>query len=214
MQIRFADCVIDTETRQVLRNGVAVVLSPKAYRLLVLLVEARPKALAKDALCRALWPDTFVVEANLSNLIGEIRAALGDSAQQPRFIRTLHGHGYAFFADTDVATGVGMEPEVRAYLITPDGQALPIREPQSVVGRGSDVQVRLDLPGISRHHARITIVDGQATVEDLQSKNGTLVRGERIAGARPLMSGDELGFGSVRVSFHIASATKSTETTR
>ena len=107
-----------------------------------------------------------------------------------------------------------MEPEVRAYLIKPDGQALPIREPESVVGRGPDVQVRLDLPGISRHHARITILNGQATVEDLQSKNGTLVRGERIAGARTLMSGDELGFGSVRVSFHIASATTSTETTR
>ena len=213
MQIRFGDYVIDTETRQVLREGDEVVLSPKAYRLLILLVETRPKALAKDALCRALWPDTFVVEANLSNLVGEIRAALGDSAQQPRFIRTLHGYGYAFSAEADVTTGVRMEPEVRAYLIKPDGQALPIREPQSVVGRGSDVQVRLDLPGISRHHARITIVDGQATVEDLQSKNGTLVRGERIAGARTLMSGDELGFGSVRVSFHIASATKSTETT-
>ena len=213
MQIRFGDCVIDTETRQVLRKGNEVGLSPKAYRLLILLVETRPKALAKDALCRALWPDTFVVEANLSNLIGEIRAALGDSAQQPRFIRTLHGYGYAFSAEAEATTGVGMEPEVRAYLIKPDGQALLIREPQSVVGRGSDAQVRLDLPGISRHHARITIVNGHATVEDLQSKNGTLVRGERIAEARTLMSGDELGFGSVRVSFHIASATKSTETT-
>ena len=107
MQIRFGDCVIDTETRQVLRKGDEVVLSPKAYRLLILLVEARPKALAKDALCRALWPDTFVVEANLSNLIGEIRAALGDSAQQPRFIRTLHGYGYAFSAEAEVTTGSG-----------------------------------------------------------------------------------------------------------
>jgi DNA-binding winged helix-turn-helix (wHTH) protein len=214
MQIRFGDCVIDTETRQVLRKDDEVVLSPKAYRLLILLVEARPKALAKDSLCRALWPDTFVVEANLSNLIGEIRAGLGDSTQQARFIRTLHGYGYAFSADADVTTGVGMEPEVRAYLIKPDGQALPIRESQSVVGRGSDVQVRLDLPGISRHHARITIADGHAIVEDLQSKNGTFVRGERIAEAKTLRSGDELSFGSVRVSFHIASATRSTETTR
>ena len=150
MQIRFGDCVIDTETRQVLRKGDEVVLSPKAYRLLILLVEARPKALAKDALCRELWPDTFVVEANLSNLIGEIRAGLGDSAQQARFIRTLHGYGYAFSAEADVTTAVGMEAEVRAYLIKPDGQSVALRESQSVVGRGSDVQVRLDLPGISR----------------------------------------------------------------
>ena len=67
------------------------------------------------------------------------------------------------------------EPEVLGYLIKPDGQALPIREPHSVVGRGSDVHVRLDLPGISRHHARITIINGQATVEDLLSTNGTFV---------------------------------------
>ena len=107
-----------------------------------------------------------------------------------------------------------MEPEVKAYLIKPDGQALPIREPQSVVGRGSDVHVMLGSLGISRQHARITFVDGEAIVEDLHSKNGTFVRGERITGARTLMSGDELGFGSVRVSFHIASATRSTETTR
>ena len=213
MQIRFGDCVIDTDT-QVLRQGGEVVLSPKAYRLLMLLVEARPKALAKEALCQALWPDTFVVEADLSNLVGEIRAALGDSARQARFIRTLHGYGYAFSAEADATPGVRKDPGVMGYLIKPDGQALPLREPQSVVGRGSDVQLRLDLPGISRHHARITIADGHAIVEDLQSKNGTFVRGERIAEAQTLMSGDELGFGSVRVSFHIASATKSTETTR
>ena len=64
--------------------------------MLIPLVEARPKALGKDALCRALWPDTFVVEANLANLIGEIRAGLGDSAERARFIRTLHGYGYTF----------------------------------------------------------------------------------------------------------------------
>jgi DNA-binding winged helix-turn-helix (wHTH) protein len=213
VQIRFGDCVVDTETRQVLRRGEKVVLSPKAYRLLILLVEARPKVLTKEDLYRALWPDTFVVEANLSNLVGEIRGGLGDSAKQAGVIRTLHGYGYAFCAEADVRTGVAADPEVLGYLIKPDGRALPLREPHSVIGRGSDVHVRLDLPGISRHHARITIVDGHATVEDLQSKNGTFVRGERIVGAQTLMGGDELGLGSIRVSFHIASASKSTETT-
>src|SRR5512145_2481085 len=96
MRIRFDSCLIDTDTRQVLRDGHEALLSPKAYRLLMLLVEARPKAVAKEVLCQALWPDTFVVEANLSNLVGEIRAALADSAHHPRFIRTLHGFGYAF----------------------------------------------------------------------------------------------------------------------
>ena len=51
-------------------------LSPKAFQLLTLLVESRPKALSKDTLYNVLWPDMFVVEANLSNLVGEVRAAL------------------------------------------------------------------------------------------------------------------------------------------
>ena len=83
MRLTFGDCAIDSDRRQVTRGGRAVTLSPKAYQLLTLLLEARPRALSKDALYGALWPDTFVVEANLSNLIGEIRAALGESAQTP-----------------------------------------------------------------------------------------------------------------------------------
>src|SRR5687767_13724910 len=98
MQIRAGACVIDTDRRQVFRAGEAVAISPKGYQLLALLLDARPKALSKHNLHEALWPDTYVVEANLSNLIGEIRTALGDSARQPQIIRTLHGFGYAFAA--------------------------------------------------------------------------------------------------------------------
>jgi DNA-binding winged helix-turn-helix (wHTH) protein len=214
MRIRFGDCVIDTETRQVLRQGAEVLLSPKAYRLLMLLVDARPKAVAREALYEALWPDTFVVEANLSNLVGEIRGGLGDSAHGARFIRTLHGFGYAFSADVEVTPIDAAEPRILGYLIKGDGQALPLRGPTCVVGRGSDVQVRLDLPGVSRHHARITIADGRAVVEDLQSKNGTFVRGERVGEPRTAMNGDEIGLGSVRVTFRLTSPTLSTETTR
>jgi DNA-binding winged helix-turn-helix (wHTH) protein len=224
MRIRFDNCLIDTDTRQVLRDGHEALLSPKAYRLLMLLVEARPKAVAKEVLYQSLWPDTFVVEANLSNLVGEIRAALGDSAHHPRFIRTLHGFGYAFSGEAVITRTEGPPPigpapprriegAVLGYLIKGDGQALPLRGRETVVGRAPDAQVRLDLPGISRRHARITITEDRAVVEDLQSKNGTFVRGERIAEPRTAMSGDELGFGSVRVALHIASPDRSTETT-
>jgi DNA-binding winged helix-turn-helix (wHTH) protein len=213
MRIRFDNCLIDTDTRQVLRDGHEALLSPKAYRLLMLLVEARPKAVAKEVLYQSLWPDTFVVEANLSNLVGEIRAALGDSAHNPRFIRTLHGFGYAFSGEAVITRTEGIEGAVLGYLIKGDGQALPLRGRETVVGRAPDAQVRLDLPGISRRHARITITEDRAVVEDLQSKNGTFVRGERIAEPRTAMSGDELGFGSVRVALHIASPDRSTETT-
>ena len=71
-------------------------LSPKAFELLDILVENHPKALSKTELQARLWPGTYVVEKNLTNLVSEIRAALDDDPLHPRFIRTVHRFGYAF----------------------------------------------------------------------------------------------------------------------
>ena len=73
-----------------------VALSPKAFDLLVHLVEQRPRALSKDELHEWLWPGVYVSETNLAGLIAEIRRALGDDARSPRFVRTVQRFGYAF----------------------------------------------------------------------------------------------------------------------
>jgi hypothetical protein len=66
MQLRFDDgFLFDTDRRQLSRGEQELSLSPKAYELLRLLIEARPKAIAKEKLYRSLWPNTHVVEANL-----------------------------------------------------------------------------------------------------------------------------------------------------
>jgi DNA-binding winged helix-turn-helix (wHTH) protein len=212
MELRFADCVVDTEQRQVFRSGRAVALSPKAYHLLLLLLEARPRALAKEKLYLQLWPDTFVVGANLANLVGEIRAALGDSPRRPRFIRTLHGFGYAFSFDVEVDLPRSDASELPPYWILWKAKTLPLRTGENVIGRGPGVQVRLDESGVSRRHARVLIAAQGATLEDLQNKNGTFVHGERIATARELASGDELRFGPVTVTFHAAPQGSATQT--
>lgn len=94
--VPFGEFVLNPDAREVRRGTEPVLLSPKAYQLLELLVVNRPKAFSKSALQDALWPDTFVVEKNLVNLIAEIRIALGDDAAHPRFVRTIHRFGYAF----------------------------------------------------------------------------------------------------------------------
>ena len=86
----------DAETRQLWRGEREFHLSPKAFDLLALLVARRPAAVSKIAIRELLWPDTFVSETNLPALVAEIRAALGDDAREPRFVRTLHRIGYAF----------------------------------------------------------------------------------------------------------------------
>ena len=82
-RVCFGDFVLDPETRELCRGGDPIPLSPKAYQLLEILVANRPKALSKIALQERLWPDAFVVEKNLVNLIAEIRKALDDDRDTP-----------------------------------------------------------------------------------------------------------------------------------
>ena len=71
MRLVFEDCILDLDTREVLRGSRAVALSPKAFALLELLALQRPKAISKAEIHGALWPDTFVSETNLANLVVE-----------------------------------------------------------------------------------------------------------------------------------------------
>jgi len=96
MRWTFGEFTLDLDARELLRAGAPVPLSPKAFQLLGILVDACPRALAKSELQDRLWPGTFVVEKNLTNLVGEIREALSDDATNPRYIRTVHRFGYAF----------------------------------------------------------------------------------------------------------------------
>ena len=79
---RFGRFVLDCDTRQLLRDGSEVHLSPKAFELLAILLANQPRAVSKTELQERLWPSTFVEETNLAGLVAEIRRALGDSADR------------------------------------------------------------------------------------------------------------------------------------
>jgi Tol biopolymer transport system component/DNA-binding winged helix-turn-helix (wHTH) protein len=96
MSISFGEFELDRERRQLLRSSQPVSLEPKAYELLCLLVERRPRALSRAQIRDAIWPGTFISESTLGVVVNGIRQALGDDARQPRFVRTIHGFGYAF----------------------------------------------------------------------------------------------------------------------
>lgn len=95
----FDQFALDLERRQLLRAGSPVALEPKAYELLSLLLARRPGAISKAQIRDVLWPGTFVSESALAGLITDLRSVLGDNARRPRFIRTVHGFGYAFSGD-------------------------------------------------------------------------------------------------------------------
>jgi DNA-binding winged helix-turn-helix (wHTH) protein len=209
--VRFGEFVLDADTRELRRGGEPVHLSPKAFLLLQTLVEHRPRALSKSALNDRLWPDTFVVEANLANLIGEVRAALGEDARHPRFVRTVHGFGYAFRE----APGDAVSPQRRGgvYHLTWKGGRAALPEGEHVLGRDPELELTFASPSVSRRHARLRVGPSEAVLEDLGSKNGTWVNGRRIAGPVALADRDEIRLGNtVRLTFRKLEPAASTET--
>jgi DNA-binding winged helix-turn-helix (wHTH) protein len=213
MQVRFSDFVLDTDTRELCRDSRRVHLSPKAFQLLELLVEARPRALSKDTLYKFLWPNTFVGEANLSNLVGEVRVALGDHPRRPQFVRTVHGFGYAFSGGPQPEGAATPQPRGVLYRLVGERERATFGEGEYVLGRDPALELCVESSSVSRRHARLQIADGVAVLEDLGSKNGTFVNGQRATAAVRLSDRDQITVGSVRLKFRILSAQPSTETT-
>jgi DNA-binding winged helix-turn-helix (wHTH) protein len=213
MQVRFGPFVLDSESRELLRDDQRVLLSPKAFALLGILVESRPKAVPKTELQERLWPATFVVEKNLANLVSEIRAALGDDASDPQFIRTVPRFGYAFREIVHRAdAGQPMRRGDVAFRITWISGRATLDEGDYVLGRDPNVEIYLDGPKISRRHARITIAAARATIEDLGSKNGTFVGDQRVDASVAIGHGDVITIGSVKLTVTALRMPSSTET--
>jgi DNA-binding winged helix-turn-helix (wHTH) protein len=213
MRVAFGTFVIDSETRELLRDNAPVPLSPKAFDLLSILIDQRPKALAKSDLLDRLWPSTFVVEKNLANLVSEIRDAIGDDSANPQFLRTVHRFGYAFretFPAGEAASR-SMRGAVSVQVKWANGRAT-LEDGDHVLGRDPDVEILLASPGVSRRHALIRIAEGRATIRDLGSKNGTFVGDGRVDGLTSLNDGDVIGVGSVKLTVKMFQATQSTET--
>jgi DNA-binding winged helix-turn-helix (wHTH) protein len=225
VQIRFGPFILDLDTRQLLRTrrrasapaaqrrDEEIHLSPKAFDLLAALALERPNVLSKATLQERLWPETFVAEANLSNLIAEVRDAIDDRARAPRFIRTVHGFGYAFLADaTSLPSARDTPPDRPACWIQWGDRRFPLTQGEHVIGRDPDVAIRLDASTVSRRHARLVVTATGTMLEDFDSKNGTYRAGERVTSSVTLADGDEIRIGSVLVTFHMRTPFASTET--
>jgi DNA-binding winged helix-turn-helix (wHTH) protein len=201
--VSFGDFVLDPDARELRRGSEPVLLSPKAYQLLELLILNRPKALSKSVLQDRLWPDTFVVDKNLVNLIAEIRVALGDDAAHPRFVRTIQRFGYAFrdsAPEHTVRRKVVHRKDAR-FRLAWIGGGLGLMDGEYVLGRDPELEVFLDSPDVSRRHARITIAGDEVTIEDLDSKNGTFVSDRKLQAATVLTDGDIIRLGSFELTF-------------
>ncbi len=213
MRLVFGECEFDAGRRVLLRHGSVRPLSPKAFQLLELLLERRPEAVTKTELLERLWPDTFVSDASLHNAIAEIRAALGDAPQTARYIRTVPRYGYAFHGDARLAPAAEVSSVADAGpRLLSGAQEWLLSEGSNLVGRDRDCRVRIDSATLSRHHARIVVANGEATVEDLRSKNGTHVNGRPVTEPVLLKDGARIQLGSATVTYRVMQPLPSTLT--
>jgi DNA-binding winged helix-turn-helix (wHTH) protein len=198
VRVAFGDCVLDSGTRELSRGGKNVHLEPKAFALLELLIAARPEAISKSKLQDAIWPKTYVSERSLARLIGDLRSAIGDRAEKPRFIRTVHRFGYAFCGE--VTAGSGSDSAFHCRLVWGDRE-IALAEGENVLGRDPEVAVWIDLDSVSRRHARIVVEREEATLEDLRSKNGTFLNGQKVTAPVRLSSGNRIKVGAASLVF-------------
>jgi DNA-binding winged helix-turn-helix (wHTH) protein len=210
MRLTFGSWEVDTDRRLLTHGGAPVSLSPKAFDLLVVLAQHHEKALSKADLHHILWPDTFVSDGSLTILVAEIRDVLNDDADRPQFIRTVRRFGYGFCAPVIKQDASPFPSPSGGGWVIWGNRSIAIERAESVLGRSLDADIRFDVPGVSRRHARI-VVDGEhVALEDLGSRNGTYLRGERITGRATLADGDEVRLGPVSIVFRQVSADAST----
>jgi DNA-binding winged helix-turn-helix (wHTH) protein len=194
VRVTCGDLTIDLDRRQVSLAGDDVRLSPKAYAFLQYLAERRPAAVSRQELYDVLWPDVFVSDSNLATIVAEVRRALNDDAKEPRYVRTVFGFGYAFAADR----GQPAETPAIWRLIGGDVDLL-LPAGETILGRGMEQLGRHGV--VSRAHAVVKIAADAATIEDLDSKNGTFVGGRRIHSATVIVDGDVVTLGKLRLIF-------------
>jgi DNA-binding winged helix-turn-helix (wHTH) protein len=211
MRVRFGEFVFDDHTRELSRADRRLSISPKAFLFLQALLSSRPNALTRTELNDRLWPGIAMGYTSLAGIVSELRRLLDDDARDFRFIRTIHGFGYAFCGEaTDElahATGTSF-----ACALVIEGRKIPLMDGENVIGREEGCAVRIDASNVSRRHARITVQGRTARIEDLGSKNGTFLRGRRLESTADLVEGDEIMIGGMRFVFHAAYGPGSTAT--
>ena len=202
---------LDLNSGELLRDKTPVDVEPKVFALLSYLVARHGRLVSRQELLDAVWPDAHVTDASLSQAVAALRQALNDRPREPRYIATLPTRGYKFIAEV-VEEKPDRITKATVYHLIYGLQDFILAPGENIIGRAGDAAVRIRSDEVSRHHARIIVSSSGATIEDLGSTNGTVVKGRPIHQVCDLQDGDEILIGGLPLSFHISRGTRSTAT--
>jgi pSer/pThr/pTyr-binding forkhead associated (FHA) protein len=164
----------------------------------------------KTAIHEVLWPGTFVSDATVVGLIKEVRRAFGD-AHGSGLIRTVHSVGYAFTGTPRAESATAVPATTTHWLVVGD-RRIALQAGPNLIGRDPQAAVWLDVPGVSRRHAQIALDSGGAILEDLGSKNGTLLGDKPVRGPMLLRNADRIQIAAEVMVFHESTSGMSTAT--
>ena len=221
MAYRFGPFLYDPVSHGLLQDGAEIPLTHKSRELLLLFLHNPGRLLAREEITERVWPDAAVTNDALRFQVTELRRAFGGEGE--RFIRTIPREGYRWEAPTrgeahrparpapsDVE---GKNREARNRLVL-ESREVPLLDGENVIGRDPDAALWIDHPSVSRRHARVVVAQGKVKLEDLGSKNGTLLNGKRIRRVQPLSDGDEIQIGTETMVFRAMSQLGTTQTER
>src|SRR5580658_1644453 len=104
---RFGEFVLDPDRRTLTRTDSAISVTPKAFDVLLFLVQNPNRLITKEELLQAVWGGTFVEEGNLTQYVSLLRRALGDNSEDTRLIATITRKGYQFAEDVVFSDDAG-----------------------------------------------------------------------------------------------------------
>ena len=113
MKFAFEDCIVDTDTHELRRDGAPVAVEPKAFHLLHFLIENGDRVVSKDELLEQIWNGRIVSDAALSSAVKAARAAIGDSGAKQALIKTVHGTGFRFVGHAVTMGAQATEPATK-----------------------------------------------------------------------------------------------------
>ncbi len=196
---RLGDWVVQPTLCRLVSGATVVRIRPKLMDVLSYLVGRAGRVVPKAEIIDAVWAKEYVAEGTLAQSVFELRSALGDDGKGSRYIETIPKRGYRLVAPVQRLERT--PARVPAWVLVIGEREVALEPGVNIIGRAPDATVRIDLFEVSRHHTRIRVHPGGASIEDLGSKNGTYLRGERLNGPAELRDGDEVRVGGVLLVF-------------
>jgi DNA-binding winged helix-turn-helix (wHTH) protein len=214
-RFRVGDWLVEPELGRIERGEDVRRVEPKVMEVLAVLARSAGELLSKAEITDVVWQLPFISDNRLTGVIADLRRALEDDAANPRYVETIPTRGYRLIAPVQWLGGGNATSEPAhdsSFKLEAADRGYRLREGVTVIGRGTEADLRIDSEWVSRRHARVVVNGRDATIEDLGSKNGTHVNGASVQGAVPLHDGDEIRLGRGVVLLRFVAALGATRT--